>query len=110
MRMGCAALILLLSMQPGAAQEPCNTPECIRERMEELRKGLARELCELHSDSVMRHTCMMRETPFSPVCSRKPTAQEQIKCLEEVVEGLMRMLPAIVAEQVKKELAPKLDR
>lgn len=67
-------------------------------------------LCEFHEDSIERHACKMRLTPVTAGCSSKPTPQEQIKCLEDVVQGLMRMLPAIIADEVRKELAPKLHR
>jgi hypothetical protein len=52
----------------------------------------------------------MRLTPMSAGCSSKPTPPEQIKCLEDVVDGLLRVLPAIVADEVRKELEPRLHR
>jgi hypothetical protein len=86
--------------------------------MEEQRRETLLDLCAFHEDSVERLACELRLTPRSAGCSTRSTQDERIKCLEELVEGLMRMLPAIVAYQVKaivadhmkKELTPKLHR
>ena len=110
MRTIYAILVVLISMSPCAAQDPCDSPTCQRNRAEQLRKELDLLNCEFHEDSVERYACLMRLTPVSGACTSKPTPPDQIKCLEDLVDGLMRAIPAIVADQIRRELTPKIHK
>ena len=110
MRILGAAFFVFVAVSSSGAQETCESVECRSKWIEQQRRELDLLLCEFREDSVERHACKMRLTPMSVGCSSKPTPPEQIKCLEDVVEGLVRMLPAMIAEQVRKELEPKVHR
>lgn len=111
MRAICAILVLVVVLiSPSAAQEPCVSLACQLQQSDLERRQLERSLCELEDNNVERYTCIMRGMRISGACSTKPTSQEQIRCLEGTLDGMMRLIPLIIADQVQRELAPKIHK
>jgi hypothetical protein len=105
----CAIVLLLISFSAAArAQEPCVTGECQSKALELLKRQTGELICNLNEEPLERYTCLLALTPPRRTCQEKKIPQEQIECLEAALDTLIRSLPAMVAEQVKKEMQPRL--
>ena len=79
-------------------------------RPEDHVRTIQRAICELKDDPMERELCLLRLSRPALSCSSKATAQEQIRCLEGAIDGLINLIPSIVADQVQKQLAPRIHK
>ena len=104
------ALLLLSTVLAALAQEACDTAECLKEERDMMARTLELLVCELNEESWERDTCALRHAPARRTCQSKTTPQEQIQCLEQALDTVIRSLPAIIAGQIRKELQPRLHQ
>ena len=101
MRLRTAMLFLMVSCTASWSQSSSTTPRPTDQDVERL-------ACDAQFDDWERAKCLWRSGNARRSCSTEPTPQEQIRCLESALDGLVDSIPNLIEKHVDSRLKPRM--